>query len=419
MKIKKIVLFNVGPYSGVNEFNIDCLNKSKNIVLVGGKNGAGKTTFFTSLRTCLYGYRAYGYENTNQHYFDEIYKLINDNEKSKDLGCARVELELLFDDGMDNNEYQIIREWKITNRKISEEYHIYQNSTELQGDELLDFENYLLHIIPPNLFKFYFFDGEKIAEYLPGIPDTTYFVFVETQVDKRSKLYKAVGKQGRVSEFASQDEQTLKRWILGMLKKEGKNITASDLQFLLERTGTQMANIKTEMEKLLCYTLEKTEITREDIEEICTKRVQNQIFDMINAIADREQKKALQLYYDLLTLKEPPMRILALIGRQFNLLLQVKELKKKGYSQQVIAEKTGLHGFVVGKYEKQAARFKSAELREALEACVEADENVKTGKMNDVMSVEILICKYSANDKMKKIYITKNFQSIFSTSGMN
>ena len=165
MKIKKIVLFNVGPYSGVNEFNIDCLNKSKNIVLVGGKNGAGKTTFFTSLRTCLYGYRAYGYENTNQHYFDEIYKLINDNEKSKDLGCARVELELLFDDGMDNNEYQIIREWKITNRKISEEYHIYQNSTELQGDELLDFENYLLHIIPPNLFKFYFFDGEKIGEF--------------------------------------------------------------------------------------------------------------------------------------------------------------------------------------------------------------------------------------------------------------
>ena len=241
--------------------------------------------------------------------------------------------------------------------------------------------------------------GERIAEYLPSMPDTTYFVFVETQVDKRSKLYKAVGKQGRICEFASQDEQTLKRWVLGMLKKENKNITAADLQFLLERTGTQMANIKTEMEKLLCYTLEKSEITRDDIEEICTKRVQNQIFDMINAIADREQKKALQLYYDLLTLKEPPMRILALIGRQFNLLLQVKELKKKGYSQQIIAEKTGLHGFVVGKYEKQAARFKSAELREALEACVEADENVKTGKMNDVMSVEILICKYSANDK--------------------
>lgn len=241
--------------------------------------------------------------------------------------------------------------------------------------------------------------GDKMAEYLPHLPETSYIVFVETQIDKRSKLYKAVKNKGRISEFAHQDEQTLKRWILGMLKKEGKNITAADMQFLLERTGTEMAHIKTEMEKLLCYTMGKTEITREDIEEICTKRVQNQIFDMINAIADKNQKKALDLYYDLLTLKEPPMRILALIGRQFNLLLQVKELRKKGYSPQVISEKTGLHGFVVGKYEKQAVKFKTSELREALEACVEADENVKTGKMNDVMSVEILICKYSGNEK--------------------
>ena len=165
MKIKKITLFNVGPYSGINEFDIDCADKSKNIVLIGGKNGAGKTTFFTSLRTCLYGHKAYGYENTNQHYFDEIYKLVNDNEKEKDEGVARVELNLLFDDGMDNNEYQIVREWKINNRKMTEDYHIYLNNNELFGDDLVDFENYLLHIIPPNLFKFYFFDGEKIGEF--------------------------------------------------------------------------------------------------------------------------------------------------------------------------------------------------------------------------------------------------------------
>lgn len=165
MKIKKITLYNVGPYSDVNEFDISSEEKEKNIVLIGGKNGAGKTTFFTSLRTCLYGYKAYGYESNNQFYYDEIYKLINDNEKAKVDGNARVELVLLFDDGMDNNEYQIVREWKITRRKVSEDYHIYLNGKELVGDELIDFENYLLHIIPPNLFKFYFFDGEKIGEF--------------------------------------------------------------------------------------------------------------------------------------------------------------------------------------------------------------------------------------------------------------
>lgn len=164
MKIKKIVLCNVGPYSGENIFDIDCDNKEKNIVLIGGKNGAGKTTFFSSLRACLYGYKAYGYENNNQRYFDEIYKLINDNEKGKKDGYAKVELTLLFDDGMYNNEYIIKREWNLDERKVLEYYTISLNGKILVGDELVDFENYLLHIIPPNLFKFYFFDGERISE---------------------------------------------------------------------------------------------------------------------------------------------------------------------------------------------------------------------------------------------------------------
>ena len=89
-------------------------------------------------------------------------------------------------------------------------------------------------------------------------------------------------------------------------------------------------------------------------------------------------------------------RILALIGRQFNFLLQIKELKKKGYSQAAIAEKTGLHGFVVGKYERQAAGFKMEELKKALEACVVADEQVKRGLMTDTMSVELLLVRYSS-----------------------
>ena len=164
MKIKKITLCNVGPYSGENIFDINCDSKEKNIILIGGKNGAGKTTFFSSLRACLYGYKAYGYENNNQRYFDEIYKLINDNEKGKNNGYAKVELTLLFDDGMYNNEYIIRREWNLNERKITEDYNISLNGKTLEGDELVDFENYLLHIIPPNLFKFYFFDGEKISE---------------------------------------------------------------------------------------------------------------------------------------------------------------------------------------------------------------------------------------------------------------
>ncbi|NLL78903.1 MAG: DNA polymerase III subunit delta [Clostridiales bacterium] len=238
--------------------------------------------------------------------------------------------------------------------------------------------------------------GEALAEYLAAPSESTYFVFVETEIDKRSKLYKAVQKLGRVEEFGLQDEGTLKRWILGMVKKEEKKISESTLNLFLDKTGTDMENIRGELEKVFCYTLEKDVITEADIEAVCTHRVSNQIFDMINAIADKKQKRALELYYDLLTLKEPPMRILFLIARQFNLLMQVKELKGKGYDNKSIAEKTGLHSFVAGKYVAQCGRFKMSELKQAVTACVEAETAVKTGKMTDILSVELLIVQYSA-----------------------
>jgi DNA polymerase-3 subunit delta len=238
---------------------------------------------------------------------------------------------------------------------------------------------------------------EKLTEYLKAMPETTGIIFVEAEVDKRGRMFKLIQGMGGAAEFAGQDEETLKRWIAGILKKENKRISERAAVYLLGKTGMDMDNIKGELEKLICYCLDRDTVTEEDIDAVCTVRITNHIFDMVGAIADKKQDKALRLYYDLLTLKEPPMRILFLIARQFNVLLQVKELKKKGYDHKTIGTKVGLPGFIAGKYAAQAAGFEAADLREALEACVEADEAVKTGRMNDVMSVELLIIQYSGS----------------------
>ncbi|MDD2972513.1 MAG: DNA polymerase III subunit delta [Lachnospiraceae bacterium] len=238
--------------------------------------------------------------------------------------------------------------------------------------------------------------GEQLAEYLVNPSETTYFIFVESEIDKRSKLFKTVRDKGRAIEFALQDEGTLKRWIRGLVAKEEKHISEEALNTMLEKTGNDMENIRRELEKLICYCLDKDEIGKEDVNIICITRISNRIFDMINAIANKQQKTALKLYYDLLELKEPPMRILFLITRQFNLLLQTKELKQKGFDNKRIGEKTGLHSFIVGKYITQASKFTTKALKEALNDCVEADESVKMGRMADKMTVELLIVKYSA-----------------------
>lgn len=249
-------------------------------------------------------------------------------------------------------------------------------------------ERRVIFISGSGLFKS---GGEKMAEYLASPNETTHFVFTESDVDKRSKLYKTVQSKGCAVEFALQDESTLKRWVAGMLKKEGKRVTESTVQRFLIKTGTDMENIHMELEKLICYCMERDVVTDEDVEAICTNRISNHIFDMINAIADKQQKKALQLYYDLLALKEPPMRILFLIARQCNMLLQVKEMKAHGFDNKAMGSKIGLAPFIAGKYAAQAARFKKADLKKAVARCVDTEEAVKTGRMNDVMSVEVLI----------------------------
>lgn len=237
--------------------------------------------------------------------------------------------------------------------------------------------------------------NEELAQYLKKVPDETIMVFVEDEVDKRGKLYKAVKAAGRIVEFGSQDEKTLMKWILSILKKEEKKITQQTIELFLEKTGTDMGNISTELEKLLCYTMGREVITQEDVLEITAGRTVNKIFEMIRAIAEKRQKQALDFYYDLLALKEPPMRILFLIARQFHLLLQVKELGKHGYDQRQIGEKVGLQSFIVKNYVKQASFFEMEELECAVKDCVQTEEAVKTGKMQDVLGVELLIVKYS------------------------
>lgn len=234
--------------------------------------------------------------------------------------------------------------------------------------------------------------NDKIAELIKNIPETTYIIFVEEEIDKRNKLFKAVTAKGYAALCEMQDEATLKKWVMGLLKKENKLITPDALNLLLDRTGTNMENIKREVEKLVCYKYYDEGITAEDVEALCVVQIQNKIFDMVEAVAQKKQKAALDLYYDLLALKEAPMKILALIARQFHMLLQVREMRQKGYSEANIASQTGLNAYYLKKkYIPQAAQFNLAELEAALRACVEAEENVKTGRMPDSLSVELII----------------------------
>ena len=169
MRIKKIELCNFGSYAGVCEFDLQA-NKKGNIVLIGGKNGAGKTTLFSGIKLCLYGNKAAGFENINAHYRKEVKKYINDVSRFDISSKCYVKLDMLFSNGQEDDVYVITRGWNNSSDSLDEfeELIVEKNGTLLNSEELADFDNYVMNIIPPELFELFFFDGEQIADYFLG-----------------------------------------------------------------------------------------------------------------------------------------------------------------------------------------------------------------------------------------------------------
>ena len=175
MKITNITVENFGPYIGVNSMDFSIENSARKVVLIGGKNGSGKTTLFNVIKIGMYGCRAYGFESNNTQYLDKISKIINKDEKLNKKGTARICISVLMEDGKNDYRYTFERIWKFTTKHIRENCTIFKNNVSMNETEKSDFESYLLQLIPPNMFKFYFFDGESIGNFIfNGIKDTDF-----------------------------------------------------------------------------------------------------------------------------------------------------------------------------------------------------------------------------------------------------
>lgn len=162
MKINKLILKNFSSFEGTNEFDFN-VTEDKNIILIGGQNGAGKTSLFSAIKVALYGPLAFGYVGANSHYTTKIKEYIN----AKAFHSDRVESSVLIDISVkverEYFNYEIIREWAYIKQKLEETLTIKKEGKKLNEQEIAYFMNYLLGIIPPDLFDFFMFDGEEVG----------------------------------------------------------------------------------------------------------------------------------------------------------------------------------------------------------------------------------------------------------------
>ncbi len=235
---------------------------------------------------------------------------------------------------------------------------------------------------------------EDLGKYLSEIPEFTIFIFVEPAADKKGKLYKAAKAAGRDIELKMPDENILAKWVGAQLNSAGKQMKRDAWSQYLIMTHDSMDNMSRELEKLIAYVGDRNQITIDDVNAVCIARVETKIFDMLNAMSAKNMPKTMDLYQDMLAAKEPPMRILAMIVRQFTQMKVIKELSSFGNNASTIARKIGVQDFAVKRTMQLANNFTQQEIADLLKDAADFEEQFKTGRLNEKLAVELLMMKY-------------------------
>ena len=156
MIIKRLELNNFGVYAGENHFSF---TNSKPIVLIGGMNGRGKTTFLEAVLLALYGENSFAYRESKYTTFGK-YLASHVNTSHENSNCS-IKLEFSID-ANDSDTYAITRSWDCSMKRLRWETVVEKNGT-ISKFLTDNWAMFIENIFPSGIAGFYFFDGEKIA----------------------------------------------------------------------------------------------------------------------------------------------------------------------------------------------------------------------------------------------------------------
>ena len=232
-------------------------------------------------------------------------------------------------------------------------------------------------------------ESENLAAFLPDIPDTSIIICLENDIDKRGRLYKKTAELGRAIEFKRLSEKNFNDWMDKIFAKEGKRLTPAAADMLIKNTAADMQLLHNEAMKIVAYASGEL-IDENDVEAVCVKSFETRIFELVAAVGHKDSRRALEIFNNMLLMKESPIMVLTMIARQLRLILQCSCLSEN-HAPNEIAAVLGLREYIVRDCLQQSRNFTNEKLIYALKSVLDADFGIKTGRIGDKLAVEMLI----------------------------
>lgn len=274
----------------------------------------------------------------------------------------------LLTGGLDDFNYHLLQGKDLTMRRLQETVDAMPMMSERTLVVVMDYD---------------MSDGkEAMLELLSDLPEYVCLVFVydilEYKPDNRTKLPKLVKEKGTVVEFLRQDQKDLTGWIARRFRALGHEIGTEDANYLIFLCGDLMTGLISEIEKVGAYAKEKR-VTRRDIDAVATPQLDAVIFWLTDAVAEKNYDKAFSVLGDLLHMQEPPIKLLAVLGKQLRQLYSACLAREKGKGAQWLADLWGMRSaYPAEKLMRSARGFSKVWCRKALIRCEEVDLALKS-----------------------------------------
>jgi len=233
----------------------------------------------------------------------------------------------------------------------------------------------------------------KLTAYAASPSPTTVLILIGNKLENKSGWIKSMARQAVVVRFYPLFEHKLASWIISRAHAEGYGLTSEGAQILLEATGNDLQLIQHELDKLFAYVGERRKILAQEVELVCGHTRQYSIFELVEAIGNKDCEKAVSILGRLLAEGEAPLSILGMISRQLRLIWVASEMIAQGLSEAEIMQKLGWRSKWQKKLVKQATHFKTTELPKAFEHLLACDTELKSGTLSPQVGLEFLLLK--------------------------